>query len=260
MSPLRDGATTCARYALPTTDLRYCGPDDAPARLRRLVRTGEGAPEAARALASFEALTPYLGTLARGTARAPLDPDVVDAYWLGNALLDRPWRSGYEELLDRLARRGLPRSLADALRAALPDDAKPHHTFHVLFVGVGAVTGHVETTLPNMDKCRISWGRVVDATTSDITVERRPLAWRDGAFALAPEERVTLARDHDLLPDVDRGDVVSVHWGVPVERLDAARAADLARWTERSLRAASAAAQVTARMESTLHPAPASTR
>lgn len=236
-----DGVARCARYALPTAELRYCGPGEAPAALRLRVAGGADGDVAERALARFEALHPYLDCIARETGRAAFDPDVVDAYWLGNDLLLRDWRAAYAQLLDRLARSGLPRAAADRLAAKLPPDAAPSHAFHVLFVGVGNVTGHVETTIPNMDACRVSWGIVADATRGTLDVLRRPLTLARGEFALGDAARVTLQRDLALVPDAAPGDAVAIHWSVPVERLDPERFAALESHSERAMRAASRA-------------------
>lgn len=208
------------------------------------------------ALARFEALHPYLETLAEGSGREPHDRAVVEAYWTGHPLLERAWDADYRRLLERLTHRGLPRSLAARLADALPPGAFPFHGFHVLFVGVGAVTGHVPTTLPNMDACRVSWGRVEAVEEDVLRVARRPLRWED-RFVLGPEEAFVAKRDPALVPDAREGDVVSLHWGDAVERLDAARAARLEAW---SLRALEVASHTTTRTLSSDQPAPSRTR
>lgn len=246
MSPSRrshDGLRLCARYALPTTDRRFCGPDAAPDALRSFL-LGDGEAEAAiKALRSFEALYPYLEVLAEASGLDPFDEEVVEAYWLGNRILEADWRNLYPRLIRTLSGRGLPRSFSERLVENLPEGAIPHHTFHVLFVGVGAVTGHVPTTLPNMDSCRVSWGAVVGVEGSLLRVSRRPLEWTGGAFSLGQPVEGEVDRDNRLLPGLSKGDYVAIHWDTAVDRLTESKQGNLWRWTDAALKAANEAAR-----------------
>lgn len=236
-----EGLARCARYALPTTERRFCGPDVAPEALRTLLTTGQGSEAAYASLRRFEALYPYLTFLGETADRDPFDPEVVEAYWLGNDLLDRRWREAYPRLLDRLVERGLVPSFAARLRESLPADPLPCHTFHVLFVGVGAVTGHVPTTLPNMERCRIAWGRVEALDSHDLKVRGPSLAWTGDAFHLEETTR-KVTRDGALLPKVRIGDWVTMHWETAIEALPGSSVARLERSTTRALDAANEAA------------------
>lgn len=236
-----EGLARCARYALPTTERRFCGPEVAPEALRTLLTTGRGVEAARRSLRRFEALHPYLEFLAEEADRDPFDAEVVEAYWLGNDLLERDWRGAYPRLLERLVGRGLVPSFAAALRESLPSDPVPCHTFHVLFVGVGAVTGHVPTTLPNMESCRISWGRVEEVGADGLTVQGPTLAWTNEAFGLEESTR-SVSSDEDLLPEIHEGDVVSIHWETAIEVLSARTLSKLRHATLRAVKAANEAA------------------
>lgn len=243
----REGLQLCARFSLPTTERRYCGPVAATAALRGLLTTGGGYEEARLSLRDFEALYPYLEMLAEETGRDPFDVEVVEAYWLGNDLLERDWREPYRRLLRHLMDNGLPPTFAERLAANIPADAIWQHTFHVLFVGVGAVTGAVPTTLPNMDACRISWGTVEEVAEDGLVVEGPTLAWVDEAYVLDENRRRKVAWDPSLLPDVQRGDAVALHWETAVERLEKRRLANLIRFTERAIRAANEAGRRSAK-------------
>src|SRR3990167_9993879 len=89
----KQGLLTCARYAFAPNYLKYCGPDenrtifqycaaqDADAGLREL-------------LEEFGTLYPYLRFIAQANGIAdPFDPRVVEAYWVGNRLLEVVGRS-----------------------------------------------------------------------------------------------------------------------------------------------------------------------
>ncbi|GIU90297.1 MAG: hypothetical protein KatS3mg010_1396 [Acidimicrobiia bacterium] len=127
------GALTFARFAYPPNALGLCGPD-APREL--LERADAAAADGGlRELAlQFEGAWPYLELIAHAHGIAdPLDVRVVEAYWIGNDLLDRipPGAIG-EDLVARFGpAAGRERRRIEALASAAP---RPHHDFHVFCV------------------------------------------------------------------------------------------------------------------------------
>ena len=232
-----DGCALGARFSLATNRLQYCGPADAEPALYEVATRGTGTERARAALARFEALYPYLEAIGAKHDLDPLDPRVVEAYWIGNELLEPFGPADFRGILERLRRRGLPRSTAARLSGRLPERPIPHHTFHVTFVGVGEVTGHVETTLANMDRCRPSEARVLRVDAETLSVAVRGLELRGGRLELGPERPVEVRYDPALTPNVRAGDRIAVHWGLPALLLSPGRAEALARWTQRSLHA-----------------------
>ena len=236
-----DGVSLGARFSIATNRLRYCGPADAEPRLYRAITEGDSLDEARRSLARFEALMPYLEAIAELHGLDPFDRRVVEAYWLGNELLDGFPRAGFEKLLDRLVRRGLPRSMARSLAGRLPDHPIPHHLFHVAFVGVGNVTGHVASTVPNMEACRPAWAEVRAVEGGRLVVRHPELKWADGRIALGPEVDEDVAYDPRVLPGVAVGRLVALHWHWPAMLLEPGERARLEEYTRRSLEAANEA-------------------
>lgn len=233
-----DGVQLGARFSIATNRLNFCGPADAAPSLYRAITTGEELPAAGRALGGFEALMPYLEAIARKHGKSPLDFDVVEAYWIGNDLLGEFDRADFRQLLSALTRRGLPRSAAERLAEHLPSRPFPHHMFHVGFVGVGTVTGHVPTTLDNMESCRPAWARVLEVHPGSLRIERPSLVLREDCLALGDAAPGTLAYDPRVLPDVVPGSTVAVHWGWPAVVLTPGQAGALRDWTQRSISAA----------------------
>lgn len=236
-----DGVALCARFSIATNRLEFCGPSGAEAVLYRAITEGTDLALARDRLRRFEALLPYLELIGRKHGRDPFDLDVVRAYWIGNDLLDSFERRDFVELLELLTRRGLPRSLARRLLEHLPEHPIPHHAFHVTFVGVGNVTGHVPTTLANMDACRPGWGDVVRTDGATLTLRCRPLEIVGGRLALGSERTTEVRFDPRVLPGVEKGDTVALHWSTPAVALDADGARSLARYTRLSLDAANEA-------------------
>ncbi len=233
------GVQLAARFSLATNRLKYCGPADAEPALFRTIVDGEDLPASRASLLRFEALEPYLSAIAAKHGLDPLDHDVVEAYWIGNELLDDFTRDDFRGILDALAKRGLPRSMADAFAAHLPDRPLPHHAFHVTYVGVGNVTGHVKTTLPNMEACRPSWARVVRKSKTTLEVEKPGLEYDQGRLRLGAAVREQVAYEPRVLPDVSQGDHVAMHWNWPALVLTDGQLAHLTAYTEQALEAAS---------------------
>ncbi len=236
-----DGFQLAARFSIATNRLQYCGPSDAEPVLYRAIVEGTGRPATEAALSRFEALFPYLEAIGRKHGLDPFDREVVEAYWIGNSLLEAFDRNDFREILGALSRRGLPAFVARELERDLPAHPIPHHVFHVAFVGVGAVTGHVPTTLANLEACRPA-GADVRAIAADRLVVTQPFVdVRAGALVLGSPRDREVAYDPRLLPELAVGDRIAIHWGWAALRLEGAQDRRLAEYTERSLAAANAA-------------------
>ena len=82
----------------------------------------------------FAGAWPYLEFIAGVSGIAdPLDTRVVEAYWLGNGLLDRIDMTTFgNALMDRF--RGQAGRSWSHLAEAIPAGVVPHHSFHVFHV------------------------------------------------------------------------------------------------------------------------------
>lgn len=243
-----DGALSFARFAYPPNQLGYCGPDVHDEMLQRVDARAGGAE--LRALArGFEGAWPYLELIAAGNGiRDPLDGRVVEAYWIGNRLLDRVDTPLFA---DSLVRRFAPslrwRADRDRLLDPLAGGGVPHHGFHVFAVypWVGLLrSGAVDQALQVLDRCRIRWGRITALGQSQATVESRPLGWDGRRLTLgAPRAEIaTTTRDGYLLaPRLRVGDWCALHWDWVCEPLDRRRLDALRRYTHQQLDAVNGA-------------------
>ncbi|HEV8049942.1 MAG TPA: DUF6390 family protein [Thermoplasmata archaeon] len=236
-----DGVPLAARFSIATNRLNYCGPAEAAPHLYRAIVTDRGDPPARQALEGFEALLPYLQAIGAKHGLDPLDRRVVEAYWIGNELLDAFRPSDFPPLLDALHRRGLPQSIVSRLTSHLPADPIPHHVFHVAFVGVGAVTGHVPTTLANLEACRPAWALVRSRSLESLEVVRPSLRVEDGRLLWGRDVDASLAYDARVVPDAGPGQSVVVHWGWPALTPTAGQLENLRTFTDRALAAANEA-------------------
>jgi hypothetical protein len=231
-----DGTLRFIRYAFMPNRLRYCGGDDN----RTLFQYGvEGVTDGGLQplLRKFSGALPYLQLIARANGLPdPFDPRVVEAYWIGNELLDGvEARQLYASLQERFATQLTARTRELVLGKA-PAGAHPHHSFHVL--DVYSRVGELDATLGVLDDCRIGWGRVVSVEAAELVVERQPLVLEAGKLALGEPRVQRLLRQVDGHGFVDRAtpaDWVSTHWSWACEVLDARQKHNLERYTRHHL-------------------------
>lgn len=227
------GLDLAIRFSLVTNERSFCGPQGAAQRFLDHLQ-GRGDPRALRRdFERFEGLYPYLQAIAQKARSDFLDHDVVEAYWIGNQLLEGFADKQIAAIIRHLGRRGLPAFLVEELIDELPPGFIPHHNFNVFYVGVGRTTGAVQPVLENMDKCRISWGEVVRVNRDSLLVRRRPVVQLDGAYLLGPTRRERVDRLPLLLPSVRKGDVIAIHWGGACMLLNDAQQRHLQHATER---------------------------
>jgi hypothetical protein len=234
------GALRFARYAYPPNALGYCGPD-ASAQLLEQVSTRTADRDLRRLLRGFEGAWPYLELIASANGIGdPLDDRVVEAYWVGNPLLDRVGPRLLGDSLEDRFRRRAGRSWSD-LAAPVPDGAVPHHSFHVfgVYPWLGLLReGRLDEPLRVLDRCRIRWGKVCSISGGEAVVRSRPLGWDGRRLTLgdAVQERVLASVDFRGLSGALRpGSWCSLHWDWICEELDSRSLTRLHHYSLRQL-------------------------
>ena len=226
------GPARFIRYGFMPNRLRYCGGDDNSTLFEygvcELVDGGLTA-----LLRRFNGALPYLQLIARANGIAdPFDPRVVEAYWIGNQLLERVEVSQlYDALAERFGKQLQGRTRELVLGKA-PAGARPHHSFHVL--DVHSRVGELEHNLATMDACRVSWGKVLAADGGQLLVERPPLVLREGKLTLGEARRQRVPRQIDGRGFADGATVgawVSIHWDWVCEVLTDDEQRNLERYT-----------------------------
>jgi hypothetical protein len=234
------GPLLFARYAYPPNALGYCGADETQLLLEygSAGASDGGLAELAR---TFEGAWPYLTLIAAANEIAdPLDPRVVEAYWIGNGLLDRVRPEELARHVEDRFRGRIGRTWRRVLDSVAAG-AVPHHSFHVFAVypWLGLLrTGLVDQPLDVLDQCRTTAAVVESANGSLARVLARPLVWDGRTLALgawAPREVRWRDDGHALVGALRPGDWVSLHWDFVCDRLEPAGAARLERVTRRVL-------------------------
>jgi hypothetical protein len=222
-----------ARYAYPPNQLGYCGPEDASALLD--TATEEGRRRIAEHARQFEGAWAYLHIIATAAGiRDPLDARVVEAYWIGNSLLDN---IDPAQLVTELKHR------FPGQRGATWIPGVAHHGFQVFCVypWVGLLrrgTGN-DVALSVLQQCRIRWGQVTALEGERVRVRSRPLLWENGVLALGDAREESAAWSVDgrslLTPTaasdgrcpLQLGDLVAMHWDWVCDQLTPAQTREL---------------------------------
>jgi hypothetical protein len=232
------GALLFVRYAYPPNRLGYCGPADSLA-FREYGIAGVVDAGLVRLAQAFSGAWPYLELIAGATGiRDPLDRRVVEAYWVGNRLLDTV---PLARIADSLEERFRPRLGAQFGRLAegVLEGGVPHHSFHVFgvypWVGLLGDGRKADTALTVLDRCRIRWGQVTAIAGDQVTVISRPLSWNGRTLALGPPITETAESSVTSVAELAVGDWVSLHWNWVCDRLSQRQLRALYAYTTRHL-------------------------
>lgn len=235
-----DGLLRCSRYAFGPNRLHYCGPD-ANSEIAAHITHKEADPALAALLSAFQTMYPYLCHIAEANKIPdPFDVRVVEAYWIGNTLLDGVDKQKfYRHLIEgqKLQKRLGSKSFA-LVADKISKGAVPHHSFHVL--DIWKRTGHVARphTVESMDSCLISWGTVKQTDGMFLDVETEPLVYERGKLKLGAPIIKRIARGLGAPIDIDEakeGDIITMHWGVPCEVITSMQARMLKKYTLRHI-------------------------
>ena len=227
------GTTRFIRYGFMPNRLQYCGPTGDNRTLFDYAVENQVDGGLSPLLRQFTGALPYLKLIARANDVAdPFDPRVVEAYWIGNEMLDHvEVRQLYDSLLERFGEQLTGRTRQLVLDKA-PAGARPHHSFHVL--DVHSRVGEMATSMATLDNCRVSWGRVVTVDGGELVVSRPPLELFGGKLALGRPraERFTRQMEGRGFADAAQvGDWVSLHWAWVCEVISDRQQRNLERYT-----------------------------
>lgn len=234
------GVLKCARYAFMPNKLNYCG-GDSHREILAYVSASQADFHLESLLSDFATLYPYLKFIANSNKIIDsFDKRVVESYWLGNDLLQgismNNLREYFLEGLN-LKKKFNSRLLAKVI-GSIPKGAVPHHNFHVF--NLPKRTGHypVQPTLETMDKCRISWGRVLKIDGAFLEVATQPLELKKNNLLLG--ESVTKKVNYKLngksfVKEPKIGDWVSIHWDWVCDRLSSEQILNLRKYTRISM-------------------------
>lgn len=240
------GVKLAVLYGLMPHQLGLCGSElDLTQKILRKYLNGQTDEMKARAaLKNFRGAYPYYKLIARvNKIEDVLDKRVVEAYWLGNELLEEITITDLRRMIikDFSGAGLLSNSAAEKKAAAIPRDSKAHHAFHVL--RIGSVTGSIDFTGQTKlkDSCRIGWGKVANGKrlmasgkNQKIKVIYQPLVGKNEIKLGRPVAK-KIIWDKKIIPNLKKGDWVSFHWGMAVQILTPNNVKKLEKYTQITL-------------------------
>jgi uncharacterized protein DUF6390 len=238
------GILKCARYAFSPNKLKYCGPVDKNWQLFSHIVEGVEDQGLVELLDDFQVMYPYLKLIADENKLVdPFDERVVEAYWIGNELLEKVKLKGFwDHLMDgqKLKKRFKGKDLKWIV-GKVPMGAKVHHSFHVF--NIWNRTGHEAKphTIETMDSCRISWGEVVSKSKDKIKVKTQELKYIDGQLRLKTgvvKEVSWRIGDKELIEGINKKDLITFHWGWVCEKVSKFQVRNLEKYTKYHLKLA----------------------
>jgi hypothetical protein len=191
----------------------------------------EGLDELRHVIPGFDGAWPYLELIAACTGRKPLDPQVVEAYWLGNPLLEKTDLLRLGNSVEERFRRRAALNWS-AIAEGLSSGALPTHSFHVfcIYPWAGLLReGLVDPSLRVLDRCRIRWGRVESIVGSEVLVRSQSLQWDGRTLRLGAAEVETVLPPVATAP-LHPGDLVAMHWDYICQKITRRQLDNLERY------------------------------
>lgn len=232
------GVELAARYALMPNRSGYCGTTAFEKIFMGYLDRKTSLYDLKKGLEMFPVHYSYLKLIAEASGKEPFDDAVVEAFWLGNKLLEKVDGPGLKDFVSRvLVECGLDKKRAENLSDRLPKGILPHHSFNSLYVKF--VTGKVKPSISNMDKCRIGWGRIKRVGDTRLSISYPKLAYKGKSLAFkdCTVDVVYKIGDLKTIDEPRIGDWVSTHWGLAVQKLTHKQLENLKKYTVMNLAA-----------------------
>lgn len=233
------GLKTAARYSYRPFSLGFCGPQESLAKkviTDYLLGEKNLESKVRKIFSRFIGAYPYYHLIARqNKIKDTFDPRVVEAYWVGNRLLEKVKKRDMAlMILGAFVFFGwLPLPKARKIIEDLPAGVWPHHSFHVLFLG--SVTDTVEIRGKAIDLCRIAWGQVKGVSGDKLTVVYKPLVIKPKP-RLGAMVKKEISYEPNFGVKIKAGDWVSFHWDFVCDKLDKNQVKNLEKYTLHNLK------------------------
>lgn len=235
-----DGLRIAASFGITPNKLGFCGPQvsEGQKTLRKYLYYGKNSAKTRKVMKQFEGAYSYYVLIAKkNKIKDPFHEKVVSAYWVGNELLEKvDTRDLKKMVLTKFTQPGLLNK-EEALRRVdrIPENAKPHHSFHVFILGT--VTGKIDLdTIKLKDICRPGWGQVMELkiknSKSKVIVKYQPIV---KGYKLGKEKTKEIDWDKKVISRLKAGDWVAFHWNTLAKVLTKEEVKNLKKYTQNTL-------------------------
>lgn len=221
-------------YSAPASVVGIDGPAGIQEKksLEDYLNGGELAEEKIKSiLKRFVGVHPYLELIAEKNQIAdPYDEKVVEAYWLGNSLLEKVDWKDLARLVKTKIKDLMPlnKKKEESIVKRIVPGISAHHSFHVFFIG--SLVGREEAREKLIDRCRIAWGKVLEIQKENILIEHQSLKRNRGDYELGSLEIIEVKKI--AWPKrVEPGNWLAWHWGVACDTLTSQEVKNLRKYT-----------------------------
>ncbi|MFH1521240.1 MAG: DUF6390 family protein [Candidatus Micrarchaeota archaeon] len=219
-------------YAFPPNNLGYCGGNSFTNVIQSCLNRGKTTKKLERELKKFKAHYAYLSLIARENNLKPFDLDVVNAFWIGNSLLENvPYNSLQKFLTNNLFPKNSVRG--KFLARNLPKGLVPHHSFNSLYVNF--VTEKVAKTKKNFDSCCVTSGKILSVTGKKAKINRFSISGHGKLTINRKISTIDLVRNSVQFTKPKKGDIIAVHWGMAVDKLSKEDENLLLKYTQKNI-------------------------
>lgn len=198
--PKMEGLLLFARYCFMPNRLGFCGPKENRVIFDSVIKN-KVEPRLKEVLKKFPTALFYLKKIGKSNKiKDPFDKKVVEAYFIGNRLLEK-----------------------------LPE--KPHHSFHVFNLPFQSPL--LKKTLKNMENCLILEGKVLEIKNNYLKIRSQGLLRKNKELKFVPKIKNVLykIKGKSFIPEVKKGDNISYHWGFACEILNKKQIENLKKYT-----------------------------
>ena len=226
------GLLKASKYSAIPNKLGFCGPPNSVQKLEEFIAnpSQDKSAEVKEILQQFNALFPYLQLIASSNSMQPFDEQVVEAYWVGNSLLERVSKREMQKTVLLLQNFGLPLSIAEEKASSLPEEMLPHHSFHVLYINF--INPEVKPIIENLSNCLVQWGKIKEVQEQHLLVKAEQLLFESNQLKL--REKIKKV-EKGFVQEAKKNDFVSVHWNKAVELIDKDQLEQLKHYTLQNL-------------------------
>lgn len=231
-----NGAQLCSRFAYKPNKLDYCGSTPAQAAIYQCIVYNKCQGLESH-MQTFKGLNAYLNLFSRKFDKPIFDYASIEAYWIGNELLEEFKPDDFQQLVQYFADQSVPDFFLAELQekfAKLQLPFYPHHSFNVFFVGVGNVTGSVEYNLKNINNCLIRSAKIIAINENEqqLEVETEEIS------QVEPVKWTKVSRFINFQPEffnkLKTGHYIAIHWNDAVINLMPTEVKKLNYWNKLS--------------------------
>lgn len=190
-----EGLELLARFAYQPNKLGICKPECSE-KLYNYIMHKTNSDEIKNILFSLPNIKFNLELISKITGKSKEDYSIIEAYCLGN------------ELIDKFSK-------------------VPHHSYYVLINGS-------KLMVERMNKCLVTWGEVRKIEDNNLIVNYQPLKYEDKFFLGSKIEQKVLY-NKQILPSLEIGDYVAMHWNFAFKKLEQKEIENLNKYTLRSI-------------------------